>query len=117
MTSFKRGDVILVPFPFTDLSAVKRRPALVISIDDYNRGTGDVVIAQITSKVDSPARPGDHAIGRWKEAGLVAPSLARSRVTTLHASIVLRQLGAMPATEMALIDAAIGLALGLRRSA
>ena len=117
MTSFKRGDVVLVPFPFTDLSAVKRRPALVISIDDYNRRTGDVVIAQITSKVDSPARPGDHNIGRWKEAGLVVPSLARARVTTLHSSIVVRQLGAMPAAEMGKIDAAIGSALGFRRSA
>ena len=114
MTSYKRGAVVLVPFPFTDLSAIKRRPALVISIDRYNLLTGDVVIAQITSKVDSPPRPGDHRVGRWQDAGLVAPSLTRARVTTLHSSVVIRQLGVMPAADLTQIDAAIGSALGLQ---
>jgi mRNA interferase MazF len=114
MTTYKRGAVVLVPFPFTDLSAIKRRPALVISIDRYNALTGDVVIAQITSKVQSPARPGDHRVGNWQEAGLVAPSLTRARVATLHSSVVIKQLGVMPEGDLAQIDAAIGSALGLR---
>ena len=113
---YSRGAVVLVPFPFTNLSAVKRRPALVISVDAYNRRTRDIVIALITSNVDSPAQPGDHLIGRWKEAGLMAPSLVRARVTTLEASMVLRHLGMMPGAEMTKIDAAIGSALGLRGS-
>lgn len=115
MTAYERGSVVLVPFPFTDLSAVKRRPALVISSDDYNAATGDVIIAQITSKVDSPSRPGDHRLERWREAGLPLPSLVRARMTTLHSSLLLKSLGKMPDDEMRSIDRGLASALGLSR--
>jgi hypothetical protein len=46
-TRYKRGDVVLVPFPFTDLSSSKRRPALVISPDAFNDQMEDVVVAAI----------------------------------------------------------------------
>lgn len=43
------GDIVLIPVPFTDLSSRKRRPVIVISNDDYNRRTRDVVIVAMTS--------------------------------------------------------------------
>ena len=46
---YKRGDIIAVPFPFTDLSSSKLRPALIISNDSISN-TGDVVIVMITSQ-------------------------------------------------------------------
>jgi mRNA-degrading endonuclease toxin of MazEF toxin-antitoxin module len=50
-TSFSQGDVVLVPFPFTDLSAVKQRPALVLSPDRLNKARVDIVVAAITSQI------------------------------------------------------------------
>ena len=50
-TRYKRGDIVLVPFPFTDLSSSKRRPALVISPDDFNTRMQDLVVAVITSQL------------------------------------------------------------------
>ena len=50
-TRYKRGDIVLVPFPFTDLSSSKRRPALVISPDDFNTRMQDLVVAAITSQM------------------------------------------------------------------
>jgi mRNA interferase MazF len=47
--AYKRGDIIAVPFPFTDLSSSKLRPALIISNDSISN-TGDVVIVMITSQ-------------------------------------------------------------------
>ena len=50
-TRYRRGDIVLVAFPFTDLSSTKRRPALVISPDSFNDHLQDVVLAAITSQV------------------------------------------------------------------
>ena len=52
-TPFKRGDIVLVPFPFTDLSSSKRRPALIISPDSFNSANKDVVLVAITSQISS----------------------------------------------------------------
>lgn len=113
MTTYERGDVVLVPFPFSDLSRTKRRPALVISSDAYNRVSNDIVIAQITSNVNAPPLPGDHRVHSWAKAGLLAPSLVRSRLTTVHASLPTRVLGRMPEDDIRSIDRAIASALGL----
>ena len=67
MTSCQRGDVVLVPFDFTDRSGVKWRPAVVVSTDDYNRTTPDVLIVSITSNLRALPHPG----------ALSAPDLAR----------------------------------------
>ena len=50
-TPYKRGDIVLVPFPFTDLTSSKRRPALVISPDSFNAQQQDLVVAAIASQV------------------------------------------------------------------
>lgn len=46
---YKKGDIVIIKFPFTDLSNAKKRPALVISNDIVNQ-TGDYLMVQITSK-------------------------------------------------------------------
>lgn len=75
MTAYRRGDVVLVAMDFTDRSGSKLRPALVVSGEDYNRGTPDVLIASITGNLGAIPHPGDHRIGEWKAAGLLKPSL------------------------------------------
>ena len=50
-TTYSRGDIVLVPFPFTDLSSAKQRPALVVSADAFNSIRDDVLVASITSHV------------------------------------------------------------------
>lgn len=45
---YQRGDIVSVPFPFTDLTQTKLRPALIVSNEDVNN-TGDVIIVMITS--------------------------------------------------------------------
>ena len=48
MTRFNKGDVVLVPFPFSDQSITKRRPEVIISSDIYNHTSQDILIMAIT---------------------------------------------------------------------
>jgi mRNA interferase MazF len=92
MTNCKKWDVILVPFPFTDLSSAKRRPALIVSPDSYNAGK-DVVIAYITSQINSSFRLGDYKLQKWKEAGLPKISMIRMKFATIDKAIIIKTIG------------------------
>ena len=48
---YKQGDILLVPVPFTDLTSTKKRPVLVISNNNYNEKTNDILVAAITSNI------------------------------------------------------------------
>ncbi len=98
MISCSRWDIILVPFPFTDLTTSKKRPALVISPDNYNRGQ-DLIIAFITSQLNTKPRPGDYLIGAWRESGLPKPSMLRMKIATIDRNIVIKKLGVLVADE------------------
>ena len=69
-TSFDFGDVVLVPFPFTDQSTTKKRPAVVVSSAAY-QSRPDVVVMAITSQVPATPRMGEVVVQQWKESGLL----------------------------------------------
>ncbi|MDZ7724633.1 MAG: type II toxin-antitoxin system PemK/MazF family toxin [candidate division KSB1 bacterium] len=89
---YKKWDIVLVPFPFTDLSSSKKRPALVVSPDEYNKGL-DIVIAFITSKIDIKVKLGDYHIQEWQKANLPKPSMIRMRFATIDKKIIVKQFG------------------------
>lgn len=90
-TAFEPGDVVLVPFPFTDQSATKKRPAVVVSSSLFNHDRPDVVLLAITSQLRSA--PFDHLLVDWKEAGLLAPSALKPILVTIEKRLILRRLG------------------------
>jgi len=47
-SNFKHGDIVVVNLPFTDFSDIKKRPAIVVSSNKFNRRSKDVIIAKIT---------------------------------------------------------------------
>ena len=106
MTAYRKWDIVLVPFPFTDLTAVKRRPALIISPDSYNRSGPDAVIVFITSRKDLPSRPGDHRIRFWKESGLPKPSMLRMKFATIDQTIIVKKLGSLFREDQRAVQAA-----------
>ena len=48
---YEQGEVLIVPFPFSDLSAIKQRPVLVLSKKEYNNKTEDIITCGITSNL------------------------------------------------------------------
>ena len=102
--SYNRGDVVLVPFPFTDLSSAKQRPALVISSDVFNSMRDDVLVAAITSQVPITPAADEFVIppNELAECGLPKPSILRlSKLVTLHHRLVIRRIGAIPTATLA----------------
>lgn len=97
-TTWRRGDVVLVPVGFTDASGAKQRPAVVISSDRYNAVSPDVMIASITGNLGAIRHPGDHVLVAWREAGLLRPSLAQAKIATVEAALIRRRLGTLAPT-------------------
>jgi mRNA interferase MazF len=95
------GDVILVPFPFTDQMSSKRRPAVVVSVADYAEARPDVIIMAITSKNNSSTAYGEHYIEDWEGAGLLKPSTIKPVVATIEQSLILQRMGRLGSNDVA----------------
>ncbi len=86
MPSFKQGDVIKVPFPYTDRSTRQSRPALVVSIGGIEDAHGLLWVAMITSAANR-GWPGDVPVSNPAAAGLPVPSLIRTaKIATIEAT-------------------------------
>ena len=93
MTSFEFGDIILVPFPFTDQSTIKKRPAVVISSKVYNTERPDLIIMAVTSQIKPARIIGEVIIKDWQEAGLLKSSAIKPVITTMEKSLVIKTMG------------------------
>lgn len=93
------GDVVLVPFPFTDQTGAKKRPAVVVSSSAYNTGRRDVVIMAITSQVRKPLPFGETMVTDWQSAGLVMASVIKPVFATIEQSLVIRSMGKLAAAD------------------
>ena len=101
--SFERHAVVRVPFPFTDRSASKNRPALVLSAaETFNTPAGHSVMAMITSAANAPW-PLDCPITDLVAAGLPAPSKVRFKLFTLDDRLVRGQLGKLSPADTAVV--------------
>lgn len=104
---FEFGDVVLVPFPFTDQTTSKKRPAVIISNGIYNRARPDVVVMAITSQLGPSPAIGEVWLGEWQAAGLVKPSAVKPVFAALEQVLILRSLGALAAGDRAALRKAI----------
>jgi len=88
-----KGKVVLIPFPFTDLTTAKLRPALVIY-----EGKRDVIVAFISSKISSESSDADILITKeragFKRTGLKVDSVVRlDKIATVLKDLVVGELG------------------------
>lgn len=108
---YQKGDIVLIPFPFTDLTTTKTRPAVVVSVDEFQRETNNFTVAMITSVPHHT--PYDYEIRDWVGAKLLLPSWIRTKLATLDPKLVRYMPGRLAATDLEEVDKKIRLALGL----
>jgi len=89
---YSRGEVLLIPVPFTDLSASKRRPVLVVSNNSYNSANLDMIIVAITSNLIQPGIPittNDMIRGQLPKSSIIRTD----KIYTLDQNIVVKSIG------------------------
>jgi mRNA interferase MazF len=102
--AFQRGDVVLVPFPFSDLTATKVRPAVVVSGSLYHATEPDLMLAAVTSRVSAATGPLDYLLSDWRAAGLRYPSAFKPVLATPEPARVLYQVGTLTPPALAQVE-------------
>lgn len=110
--SYNFGDVVLVPFPFTDQTAIKKRPAIVVSSAEYHRQRQDLIFMPITSQITFRSVFGEVTLVHWKEAGLPKPSVTKPILATLENGLVIRQLGTLRQEDIKAIQRTLRMIVG-----
>jgi mRNA-degrading endonuclease toxin of MazEF toxin-antitoxin module len=96
----KPGDVALVRFPFTELAATKKRPALVLARTARSTRNRLTTLAMITSQVEALRLVGDVLLEDWRSAGLLHPSLLRlAKVATVDEDLIEKIIGNISALD------------------
>lgn len=113
MPTFRPGDVIKVPFPYTDRATRQSRPALVVSAPDLEDTHGLLWVLMITS-ADNRGWPGDVPVKNLVAAGLPAASVIRTaKIATIEAAHASR-LGAVTSAELRAVADAVAHTVGRR---
>lgn len=91
-TKYKQREIVLVPFPYSDLSSNKRRPVLIVSNDSYNQNFQDVVVSVITSNLHKDSysvalESEDLEIGVLPESSIVKAH----KLFTIHQDKIIRK--------------------------
>jgi mRNA interferase MazF len=116
MTNCKRGDVVLVLFPNSDLITAKKRPALVVQADNLKTGIEQVIVAMITSNLSRRGHPSRYFIPRksaeGKQTGVLTDSVVMTdNLATVFLKAIDTKIGALE--NMTPIDSALRRTLGM----
>lgn len=111
-TGYEFGDIVLVPFPFTDQTTSKRRPAIVVSSSAYHRDRPDLMVMAVTSQTRPAMRIGEVAVASWQDAGLLKPSVIKPVIATVETGLVVRKLGRLSAGDRRAVQDALRAILG-----
>lgn len=97
MPNFSRNEIVLVRFPFSDLSHSKVRPAVVVS---GSHSSKDLFLVPLTSKTNN-LREGEFVLAEWGDAGLNVPSAVKRGIFSLEESLVLKSVGLLQDADVA----------------
>ena len=91
---YEQGDIVLIPYPFTDLSGIKKRPVLVLSTKSYNSETEDFIVCGITSAIKD-TRYSVLIDNKSLESGFIPkPSRIKvDKIFTLKQSLTIKKIG------------------------
>lgn len=108
MSNYLKNDIVLVKYPFSDLSIFKVRPAIVIN-DEYP--SNDIVIVPLTSR-SSNLLPGEFVLSNWSESGLNIQSTVKRGFYTIDEKLVIHRIGKLQPVDIIQLNNSIQSWLG-----
>ena len=99
--AYQTGDVLLVTYPYTDMTTTKSRPAVVVSSDLYHREQPDLVLAALTTNTTAATGSLDYVLRDWDAAGLRFPTASKPVIITLDPVLVLHSIGKLTDADLA----------------
>jgi len=112
MLSLDVGTVVLVPFPFTNQTAKKVRPAIVVSTSAFHRQRLDVVLIAVTSQAAQPLRHGEADIQDWQAAKLLGPSRIKPIIFSVEKQMVHKAIGVLSIADQRALRQTLEVILG-----
>jgi mRNA interferase MazF len=109
MPSFLKNEVLLVHYPFTDLTQTKVRPAVVVHAP---HPSPDIMLVPMTSQTTN-LRPGEFVLTDWAAAGLHMPTAVKRGVYTIHPRLVVQRLKQLSANDSQQLEHSLRTWLGL----
>ncbi len=100
MPNFSKNEVILVRYPFSDLTNSKVRPAVVVNAA---HGSKDLFVVALTSKTQS-LMAGEFVLTEWQSAGLNVATAVKRGVFTIHEKLVLKSVGTLVQADAETLD-------------
>jgi mRNA interferase MazF len=95
--SFSRGEVVLLPVPFTGLTSRKVRPAVIIG---HSSHAGDLFVVPVSSHLQNV----DLALEDWQAAGLNVPCGIKSQLATIEGRLVIKSVGTLSRRDWAALE-------------
>jgi mRNA interferase MazF len=95
--SFSKGEIVLLPIPFTDLTSRKVRPAVVIG---HSSHAGDLFVVPISSVLQNV----DLRLQDWRAAGLNVPCGVKSQIATIEDRLAVKSVGLLSLADSAALE-------------
>jgi mRNA interferase MazF len=109
MSNYSRGEVVLVRYPFSDLSGSKIRPAVIVNAPHISK---DVFILPLTSKTRR-LLAGEFVLKDWNQVGLNVETAVKRGIYTVHHNLIAQRVGKLSDSDLKGLDDALRLWLGI----
>ena len=102
--NYSKGDVVLLPYPFTNLKATKVRPAIVAATEDGRYA--DVFVVPVTSRTEN-LNTGEFVLRDWDKTGLNVVSVVKRGCVLVEASLIKLTVGKLSKRDVATFNSAL----------
>lgn len=103
MPGYSKNDIVLIRYPFSEMTGGKVRPAIILSTPHVS---DDYLVVPLTSKI-SNLRAGEFVLAHWTSAGLNVPSAVKIGIYTMHSSLILKLIGHLSSRDSQQLEIAI----------